>query len=244
MEYVILILVTFISSLVHGATGFGFAIIAAPLLSFFIPVKKTIAVVLILILLFTLQMTFRLRKHINLRLIALPLGASMVGRIIGVFFLMHIDVNIFRLMWGIILILFSVYFAFFNQRIRIRPTIANGLVAGGLSGLVGGMFNTGGPPMVIYFFSCGTNKQEYSAALQFSFAVGSMVNFVMHIIYGNIDGYVLRFVAVALTAALAGSWIGLHLFEKISKELLIRLIYALMVVMGVMQVVKALTSAG
>lgn len=62
--------------------------------------------------------------------------------------------------------LLSIYFWFFNKKIRLRPTLPTQIGTGVLSGLMGGFFNMQGPPAVLYFISTTKDKNQYMALAQ------------------------------------------------------------------------------
>jgi uncharacterized membrane protein YfcA len=241
LEYLVLLLVALTASFTQSAVGFGFAIVSSPLLSLVFPIRTTMALVLLLILGFTVQMAFRFRRDIPIRVIAVPLLAAVVGRSLGVILLMSLETGVFRLIWGVVLILFSLYFGYYRDRIRIRAGTRNGLIAGLLSGVLGGMFNTGGPPAVLYYYYAIPDKRQYMAALQITFLTGSLVNLVMHLGYGNINLEVLKLAGLGYLALIAGTIIGLRVFKRLNRKQLGVVVYALTFVMGILQIVKAIS---
>ena len=54
---------------------------------------------------------------------------------------------------GVVLILLSLYFIFFQKKIKIQPTKRNGFIAGALSGALESLFCVGGPPIVLYLLT-------------------------------------------------------------------------------------------
>lgn len=61
---------------------------------------------------------------------------------------------------GVTLIAVSLYFAFFSKRIKVKPSIPTQIVAGSLSGLMGGFFGMQGPPAVLYFVSSEARQES------------------------------------------------------------------------------------
>ena len=112
--YLVLFGVTFCAALLQGATGFGFSVVAMPLLSLAFPVRTIVPVGMLLLLGFTTQLAIRLRRFIDIKLVALPLAASLGGRALGVFLLMNLQIGLFRFAWGVVLLGFAVYFLFFR----------------------------------------------------------------------------------------------------------------------------------
>ncbi len=240
VEYSLFFVIVLTAGVIHGSAGFGFSVIAAPLLSLLLPLRMTIAISAFFMIAYSLQIVYRFRKFIPWRAIAVPLVVSIIAQMIGVILLMNLNIGVLRMVWGPTLIVFAVYFVAFRGRIRIKASLAGGIVAGSLSGLFGGMFNTAGPALVVYFFNAFKEKRQYSAALQICFFIGASASLFVHLAYGNITFQVLRFVGIGIAGVFAGIFIGIRIFEKLARRHLNILVYFIMALMGIVQIVKTL----
>ena len=164
MEYIIIFVLCIIGGAIQASTGFGLSILAMAVLPFFIPFRVASSVVLFLSITTTAQVVIRLRKHINYKLIIPTTLAALVGRNIGVYGLMSLKVETLKIVLGFVLLLLSYYFYHFNSKIRIEGSRRNGIMLGLLSGIIGGLFNIGGPPLVIYYFNAMEDKLEIGRA--------------------------------------------------------------------------------
>jgi hypothetical protein len=73
---------------VQSSIGFGFAIIALPFIVMILPLKQSVAILSILGTLCYIRNTYKLRKDIDMKIVMIPLVASMAGRVLGMQFLM------------------------------------------------------------------------------------------------------------------------------------------------------------
>ena len=130
-------------------TGFGFALMAVPLLSLFL--LPTDAVVLVALLtLSTSLVTYRAWwGRFGLR-DGLPMvGGSIVGTGVGVTFLTQLSLAQFQLWIGLIVIFLCLVLSRYKPQSHVGgPRIAAG--TGTLSGLMNGAFAIPGPPVIIY----------------------------------------------------------------------------------------------
>ena len=78
-----------------------------------------------------------------------------------------------RKILGIVLIVTSLYFSFFKNRIRLKTTLPYQIGAGAVSGVMGGFFGMQGPPAVLYFISSEPDKNHYMAMAQTYFLIGN-----------------------------------------------------------------------
>lgn len=231
MDIILLFLITFLASTIHGLTGFGYAIVSMPLLLIIFPYKTVAAVVAFIDLFLSLQLTWKLRKSINMRIILPVLLTCILGRGIGINVVMSIDEDILKISLGIVLILFSIYFHFYKEKIKIKPTFMNGIITGLSSGVLAGLFNTGGPPLVLYYSVAARDKMEYNSSLQVIFAVSALYAVITHIIYGNINPGTIPLIGAGIVAMFAWSVTGFFFFNKIRD--FNKVIYFSMVLFGI-----------
>ncbi len=238
-SFLIIGLIALLSAFIQGCTGFGFSIIAMTLMPLVMPLKYASAVTAISSFFMVASFAFNLRKQINFKLVLYPLISSTVTSLAGVAFMMSSPDNLMRRILGLILILLSVYFVFFNQKIRVMQTPVNGLIIGSVSGILSGLFNMGGPPMVIYFLSATDDKMEYNATLQCYFALNGSLVFILHLLVGNFNAQIAQYCGVSLVGIAFGSFIGFKIFKKIAFPIIRKIIYGVMAVFGFYLLVTA-----
>jgi uncharacterized membrane protein YfcA len=106
-------------------------------------------------------------------------------------------------------------------------------LAGLVGGLLGGAYNTSGPPVIVYADCRRWPPEVFKSNLQGYFVISSLGFVVMHVLGGNITPPVLKafwwtlpFIAVGLVA-------GLSLDRWLNPALFRRVVLVLLVVMGV-----------
>ena len=236
--YFIVGVVALVAAAFQSGTGLGYAIISMSVWQMLMPFRTASAVEAITVCLLCVTLLIRLRRHVRLKALITPLIATTVFLPLGMHTMM-IQVDAFmRQLMGILLLALCVYFIFFGERFRVRPTIGNGLIAGALSGFLGGMFNIGGPPLAIYFLSTTDDKLEYSASLQAIFMLMAPYHIILHAIWGNITLQTLRFSAAAVLGMAVGSVLGFMVFKRLSMPVLKRVVYCFMAVFGLYLVIS------
>jgi uncharacterized membrane protein YfcA len=225
-------LIALLGSLLQSSTGFGFAIVSMALWPFFIPFKSAAVVTVIASFLMVLYISVKLRRHINFRLMIFPVVASTLTGIAGVFILMVSAESLLRRVLGAALFLMAVYSSFSSKKIRIKSTPAKGLLAGAVSGFMGGLLNIGGPPMVAYYISVCDDKMEYNATLQCFFMLSSFSILGTHLAMGNFSGNIMKDCIAATIGILIGTVAGMHLFKKLPLRWIKKAVFLLMSVFG------------
>jgi len=218
---------------IQRVSGFGLGIFVMLFLPHMMPTHTAAAAIAALMSLGTTSYNaFRNRKHISFSLI-LPLICSAVVCIpLAIMLSSKMPTQFFRILLGIVLIVLSIYFLFFNRRIHLKPTKLNGVLTGALGGFLSGLFATGGPPVVLYLTHATTDKMIYFATIQFYFAFTNVWSTISRILNGIITWNVLLYAVIGLVGCACGNYFGGKVFAKLDSEKLKKVIYIGMIISG------------
>jgi len=192
-----------LSAFIKGAIGFGFPTLATPLLTLFTDVK-TAVVVLILpnIVMDGVQFVRRGAPLATVRRLALLLVFGAAGTVFGTRLLVMLSSRTAMLVLGCFILLFV---ALNVMRVTLRvsagwePWLSP--PAGLLAGIIGGVTNVPGTPLVIYFYALGMDKNEFVRSVAFSFIVYKLVQLGAVAYYGLLTW---SLVGVSLPLTLVG----------------------------------------
>lgn len=238
MKFIFVAVIAAAGSFAQSISGFGFAIIVMAIWPLVITFQSAVLVEVITAFIMVLYITVKLVKHINFKLLFYPLIASFISSTLGIAALMASNENLLRRIFGGLLILLAAYFLIYSDKVRIRPTIINGLIAGGLSGFFAGLLSIGGPPISAYLLSASEDKMEYNATMQFYFALTSVYIFAVHLLLGNITGEVINYSLAGLAGVAVGTTTGLRLFKKLSLDVIRKIVSSFMIVVGLIMIIK------
>lgn len=178
-----------------------------------------------------------LRQHIKLFELKRLIFGSIIGIPVGVFFLAESDSGFLKLLLGIVLIIFVIIS--FSNFIKAKGIDAKfGYLFGFASGILGGAFNTNGPPILIYFYLRGWDKEKLKASITGFFIFSSILIVAGHFFSGLTSSRVLTSFAIYLPFVLIGQVLGKILFSRISSAdyqkfvLVFLLIVALLMIIG------------
>ena len=233
LPYLITGLVALVAATVHSGIGFGYAIIGMSILPLIIPFRSAAAIISLTVCLLSGILFFRLRKHVRLNTLAWPLIGVTIFMPLGLNTMMGSTDPLMRRLLGGLLLLLCLYFFFLGDKVRVRPTRVNGLIAGVVSGFLGGMFIIAGPFLTIYFISTVEDKREYNASLQGVMAIMAPYQLLLHVLWGNMTVQMLRLSAVAAVCVVVGSMLGFMAFQRLKMPALKRIVYCFMMVFGV-----------
>ena len=233
LEILVIAFAMGVGGLVQGATGFGFALMAIPLLGFAIDVK--LATIVIIPASFTLQclILWHLRRHASLKRIVPMLIASMATVPLGVHFLTAVDPRIFKIFLGCLLIVSAIYTLVPHFSRQPWHPFYLGVPCGVASGLLGGAFGTNGPPLVAYMTTQKMDRFRYAASLQVLFASSGLVRGIELARQGMFTEAILLKSLVGIVFMVVGAFLGLKILQRLSEKMLSRIVCGLLLVMGV-----------
>lgn len=226
------------ASFIQGLTGFGFALISIPLLSLVIDIKTAIPLGALCGLVINTYLFFQLKREIFFSNLKNLIYGSIIGIPIGVLFLSETDPTVLKyILSGIILIF---VFLTSTQIIPQRGVKDKyGVVFGLASGLLGGAFNTNGPPILIYFYLKGWDKTKQKASIIGFFIFTSVVIVFSHILFGVVDLKIFKSFLYYLPVIIISNWFGHKLFKYISGKLYNKLILIGLTILGILLIIRA-----
>ena len=107
--------------------------------------------------------------------------------------------------------------------------LASGLAAG----MLGGAYNTGGPPVVIYGTSLGWDSEQFKANLQALFMINSVLVIGAHVAAGHVTALVFENLLVALPVTVLGTLVGFWLSRRINEAAFRKAVLLLLIAVGV-----------
>ncbi|MBI2910052.1 MAG: sulfite exporter TauE/SafE family protein [Chloroflexi bacterium] len=99
------LLVFFLAGMMQGLTGFGFALVAVPILVVFLPPQTVVPIVLVHSALINIFIFSRVRQWVDLRRIIPLMIAGVIGTPIGTYLLIILDVKPLRILIGVVIAL-------------------------------------------------------------------------------------------------------------------------------------------
>ena len=238
IDAILLVIVGVGAGFVQRVSGFGLGIFAMLFLPYFLPSHTAAATIVGICSTVTSSYNaVKYRKDIPYKTVLPLLCAALVSIPVAVYFSARVEKGIFEILLGAVLILLSIYFLFFNKRLRIKATVFNGAVAGTLSGVLNGLFSTGGPPAVLYLTHATSTNMAYFAGIQFYFGLTNIYATLMRAIGGLLTLDVLLLSVFALFGCMAGDFLGKAVFDKLDGEKLKLVIYIGMIVSGMLMII-------
>ena len=228
------------ASFIQSVTGFGFGIFAMIFLPSMLMYTEANVLSSMLSLFTSLTVALVMWRKINMKNLVFPLVGCLLSTYLAVEFIGSQDNKTLILMLGIVLLALSIYFFFFSGKIKIKPTWYAGLIAGVISGVMGGMFSIGGPPVVIYFLQSEEDTDSYLATISTYFVLSGVINVVTKAAKGFITTKVWIAFAIGFVAMVLGAIVGKLVRDKCNSAMIKKAVYGFMAISGIMNIVTSL----
>ena len=236
-EILIIIPVIFFAAIVQSVAGFGFALVAMPLLTLFIPLSEATPLVTLTGVLITAVIFLRHKKKFKLSQIVQLFIGSIIGIPVGVIALQYVDEYILKIILALILVSYSI----FALRGKIPQFILpryTGYIFGFFSGLFGSSLNTNGPPVIVYTSLQNWDKDEIIVTLQGFFMTSGAVIILSHAINGFITWDIFMYFLLLIPVLGAGFLIGSFIYKRLPLEIFRKIIYVMLILLSIIMVVK------
>jgi uncharacterized membrane protein YfcA len=239
LEFGITCGILIIAQLVYVLFGFGSGLIAVGSLALVFPEIKDVVVLLLLVNLpAELFVTWRSRKEIHWR----PIGGLGVGIAVGIplgaWLLSTTEPDIILTILGWFLIAVGLVFVKLPSGGRVTPPAAAAPPTGLLSGLLTGLFGTGGPPLIIWYHLAAVGKSAFRANLMTIFLLMALVRVPSYVANGLVTSPRLWSSLVVMPAVLFGAYLGHRLHLEISERTFRRLVSLLLAALGLILLIK------
>jgi uncharacterized protein len=235
-------LVTVLAAFIKGAIGFGFPTIGTPLLSLFVSVKTAVVILIVPnIVMDALQFARQGAPLGTVRRFALLLLFGAIGTVTGTRLLVAISSATATLILGLFIVAFvALGVAGVVLRVPARWEQRLSIVVGLATGIVGGITNVPGTPLVIYFQALDLPKREFVSSVAFTFVVYKLIQLGAVVYYGLLPLSLVP-TSLALTlVALGGFAVGLKVQDRLDQRTFNRAVLIFLGVLGLWLVTRSL----
>ena len=239
---IFLILLAAGASFIQRTIGFGFGIFIMTALPFLMPsYGEAVTLSGLLSLTSATIVMVKYLKFVTWKRLLPIIASFIIFSTIAICLLDKIEGQAMRRILGITLILISLYFSFFKDRLQklIRPTKGWQYGTGAASGIMGGLFAMHGPPVVLYLIVSEPDKDHYMGMIQTYAVVTNITMLAVRAFNGYVtpavgSSYIYSLIGLAI-GVIAGNWA----FKHIPNRLFTYIVYAYIGVSGLIILLTA-----
>ncbi len=238
-QYALACAVLVVSQVIYVLFGFGSGLTAVGSLALLFPEIKDVVVLLLLVNLpAEVMVAWSARRHLEWRpLLGIGVGV-VVGIPLGTRLLTRGDPAVVLTWLGWFLVAVGLVFLRLPGGGRHRPPAWAGPPTGLVSGVLTGLFGTGGPPVIVWYHLSASDKTVFRGHLMTLFLLMTLIRVPSYALDGLLTPARLWSGLAVLPAALLGAWLGHHLHVKIPERLFRVLVCVLLVLLGMMLLIR------
>ena len=231
--------IVLLASFVQSVTGFGFCLVATPLLLFVFETKSVVVIGVILNAVLCALILLHSRQHIDIRRVALICVGSIFGIPLGAYLLSSINPSMIKLVIAVLVIPFSVFLLLGKALWFKRDSLGCG-TAGFVSGALTTSTSLSGPPVVLFLLNQGLVKKQFVATLAAYFLFCSLVSIGAFSFIGMVTTGLLMDIITLLPTLVIGFYAGIKVRPKINAALFKRIATSVILVTALTLIVTFL----
>ena len=222
----------FLGGFASGLAGFAMGFVVSGVWLHILTPVETTALVVGYGLLTQGYGVFKLRRALNLELLAPFILGGVVGVPIGTVLLTYADAGALRMAVGVLLVLYAAYGLGKPKLPRAPESPAADAAIGLANGMVAGLTGLPGFVITVWCQLRGWTKDVQRAVFQPVMLAAILSNLVSLGVAGAITRDVLRLYLIGLPAMLAGLWLGFKLYGTLDEAAFRRLMLLLLLAAG------------
>lgn len=230
-EYIIVLAIILFSTTLRATFGFGDALIAMPLLTLVIGIKTAAPLSAFISLIAAFWIVLQNRKSLRITGLKKIIISTIIGIPIGLIFLKDANDSLVKSILALTLITFSL-FNLFNPKLFELKTDKLSFIFGLFSGILGGAYNSNGPPIIIYGTLRRWKPEQFRALLQGIFLPTNLFIIIGQGIAGLWTQKVGTLLLFSLPIAIPSIYVGNKLNKQIPHKKFAKLIYFLLLLIG------------
>lgn len=235
------VLIILMATLIRSAFGFGEALIAVPLLAFFLPLHVAAPLAVLVSITIAAIVVIQDWNHIHLLSAGWLLLASLFGIPLGLLLLKSSHQEAVKILLATIIIGFAAYALAGRAPVQSERDHKGWLmVCGFAAGILGGAYGMNGPPLAIYGSMRGWTAQQFRATLQGYFLPASLIGMAGYWLTGLWTSDVTHYYVLSFPVVLVGTFAGREINRRMHGEAFSKYIYCGLIVIGILLLEQAI----
>lgn len=231
-KYIVVLVIILFSTILRSTFGFGDALIAMPLLTLVIGVKTAAPLSAFISLIAACCIVLQNRRSFQITGLKRIIISTIIGIPIGLTFLKGANESLVKSILALTLITISLFNLFIPQFFKLK-TDKSSFIFGLVSGILGGAYNSNGPPIIIYGILRRWEPERFRTLLQGIFLPTNLFIIIGHGIAGLWTQKVGVLLLLSLPVAIPSIYVGNKLSTRLPQSRFVKLIYILLLIIGV-----------
>jgi uncharacterized membrane protein YfcA len=232
-QFIIILLIVFVASIIRGFNGFGFSATCMSLISFILPAIEIVPIILILEVMVSIFFFPYIWNNIDWKFVFQILIGISIGSPIGLYLLKFLSPDITHISICGIIIFFVILQlrGYSNKKINILPVK---FLAGGVSGIINGLGTLGGMPVSLFLLITRVKPIVIRGSL------ADIYVFNLSFYVGIVEPIVFYRVLPLILVLPIGIYIGNKLFVKSREETYRKYVFYFLILISIFGIIKVL----
>ncbi len=232
---ILFLIVLFVSNVIQAITGFAGTVLAMPPSIKLIGVNDARVILNIMALISCFIIAVKNIKYINKKELRKIVIFMSVGMIIGIEVLKIFPTNILLKVYGMIIILIAVKNLCLKKDIKF-PKVAMIFILI-ISGIIHGMFVSGGALLVVYAASVLKDKDEFRATISPVWVILNSFLLITQISNNMITSENIILSLICIIPLFLAIWLGNKIQKKIDQKSFLKIVYILLIISGLLVII-------
>jgi uncharacterized membrane protein YfcA len=229
-EILLFTLLALVAEVIGTISGFGSSVFFVPVAAYFFDFQSVLGITALFHVFSNLSKIYFFKRGVNWKIV-LYLGIPAILFVsFGAYLSKFFDSTILEVILAFFLIGFSILFLV-AQNFIIKPTHANSIVGGSISGFVAGMLGTGGAIRGMTLAAFNLNKDVFIATSAFIDFGVDLSRGVVYFSNGYMHWHDMKYVLILIVVSIVGTYIGKMVLDRVSETTFKRIV--LFVILGI-----------
>lgn len=235
IDLIFLLAGAIVAAFVSGLSGFAFGLVS---LSFWIwrfPLAELAAMVVFGSLVSQVTAIPSVLRHLDLRLLLPFVAGAVPGLPLGTWLIAHVELGLFRLCVGLLLVVFAVFQLVAGSRLRVKHGggFAAEMAVGWVGGVMGGLAGLCGVAPAMWAVARDWGKDRQRSLFMVFNTFCHAVALAGLVVAGYITAAMLERFALLLPGLIGGAWLGSLAYGRVSADQFRRIVLMLLAASGV-----------
>ena len=241
LEFLVILFIVFIASIIRGFNGFGFSATCISGFSFILPAIEIVPIILILEVFISVFMIPYVWSKIDWSFVVKILIGIGIGSPIGLYLLKYLSTETTNLYVCLIIIFFSILLmkGYSNKNINNdQAKIFTGIISGTLNGLT----TLGGMPVALFLLVTNIQPAVIRGSLAALFFLTDIYAFILSVFGGIVDMTTIYRTIPLIIVLPLGVLIGNKFFIKSKEQLYRKVVFYFLIIISIIGILRIISN--
>ena len=228
---VLFLIAAFFSEIVGTVAGFGSSTVFLPLALLFFDFKTALVLVALLHIFGNIGRISFFKHGLDKHMLLIFGVPSIILTLIGALLVSYLPQDMLKGLLGIFLVVYAGV-SFWKEDLKVKPSVRNSILGGGLSGFLAGLIGTGGALRGAFLTAFGLPKEKYIATAAAIALAVDITRIPVYFAAGFLSSQYYWYIPLLLVIALAGSFAGKQIVKRVPQKNFKKIVLIAIAVVG------------